>query len=129
MWYTAPQLAAMFTDTEAVQQDVAAVLRIIAFFQPFFALVQIMTYALQGAGDTRYPMAATFFGIWGIRIVFGYLLAVSCSLGLSGNKLCLSSGQKAFPTLQPQTGLRTLTCMGTTQHHPSSPALFPDLWG
>ncbi len=83
-FFFAPQLAAVFTNTRAVQQDVAAVLRIIAFFQPFSALVQIMTHALQGAGDTKYPMAATFLGIWGIRIVIGFLLAVSCSLGLSG---------------------------------------------
>lgn len=80
----APQLAAVFTQTEAVRRSVVSVLRIIAFFQPFTALVQIMTNALQGAGDTKFPMAATLFGIWGIRLGIGYLLAIPLRLGLNG---------------------------------------------
>lgn len=43
-----------------------------------------MTDALQGAGDTKFPMYSTFLGIWGIRIGFGYLLAKYFSLGLIG---------------------------------------------
>lgn len=80
----APQLAALFSETAAVQEQVVRVLRIIAWFQPFAALVQIMTGALQGAGDTRFPMYATFIGIWGLRIGLGYFLAVPSGMGLSG---------------------------------------------
>lgn len=80
----APQLAAIFTQTEAVQEQVIAVLRIIAFFQPFSALVQVMTNALQGAGDTVFPMWLTFFGIWGIRLFIGYCFGVVLELGLVG---------------------------------------------
>ena len=46
----APQLASIFTDTLEVQEKVTSVLRLIAFFQPFAALTQIMSSALQGAG-------------------------------------------------------------------------------
>lgn len=80
----APQLATFFTKTEEIQNLVISVLRIIALFQPFTALVQIMTNALQGAGDTKFPMYSTFIGIWGIRIGVGYLLAVCLKLGLIG---------------------------------------------
>lgn len=80
----APQLAALFTDTNEIQNLVISVLRIIALFQPFTALVQIMTNALQGAGDTKFPMYSTFIGIWGIRIGIGYLLAIYFKLGLVG---------------------------------------------
>lgn len=80
----APQLAAFFTDTKEIQNSVISVLRIIALFQPFTALVQIMTNALQGAGDTKFPMYSTFIGIWGIRIGIGYLLAIYFKLGLVG---------------------------------------------
>lgn len=80
----APRFAAIFSDTKQVQKMVVSVLRVIAFFQPFTALVQIMTGALQGAGDTKFPMYATFFGIWGIRIGVGSLLAVYFGLGLTG---------------------------------------------
>lgn len=80
----APRFAALFTDTEEVRRLVVSVLRLIAFFQPFTALVQIFTNALQGAGDTKFPMYATFLGIWGIRIGIGYLLAVHLGYGLKG---------------------------------------------
>lgn len=80
----APQLASIFTDTLEVQEKVTSVLRLIAFFQPFAALTQIMSSALQGAGDTKFPMYATLLGIWVIRVGIGYLLAVQCSLGLFG---------------------------------------------
>ena len=80
----APQFASLFSETAAVQEQVVRVLRIIAWFQPSAALVQIMTGTLQGAGDTRFPMYATFIGIWGLRIGLGYFLAVPFGMGLSG---------------------------------------------
>ena len=80
----APQLASIFTDTLELQEKVTSVLRLIAFFQPFAALTQIMSSALQGAGDTKFPMYATLLGIWVIRVGIGYLLAVHCGLGLFG---------------------------------------------
>lgn len=80
----APQLAAIFTRTKEVQRLVVRVLRIIAFFQPFSALAQVTTNALQGAGDTKFPMYSTFMGIWGIRVGIGYVLAVVCNMGLTG---------------------------------------------
>lgn len=80
----ADRLSSIFTETREIQIQVATVIRFIAFFQPFSALTQIMINALQGAGDTRYPMYVTMFGIWGIRVVIGYILAVICNMGLMG---------------------------------------------
>lgn len=80
----APQLASIFTDTIEIKEKVVMVLRLIAFFQPFAALTQIMTNALQGAGDTKFPMYATLIGIWVIRVGIGYLLAVIFNLGIFG---------------------------------------------
>lgn len=80
----APQLARLFTKTIEVQDMVVSVLRLIAYFQPFAALTQIMTSALQGAGDTKFPMYTTLIGIWGVRVGIGYVLAVICGLGLIG---------------------------------------------
>lgn len=59
-------------------------LGIIALFQPFAALVQVMTGALQGAGDTKFPMYSTFLGIWGIRLGIGSLFAFVFDMGLKG---------------------------------------------
>lgn len=80
----APQLASVFTDTKEVQEMVVKVLRLIALFQPFAAITQIFTSALQGAGDTKFPMYATLIGIWGIRVGVGYLLGITLGFGLLG---------------------------------------------
>ncbi len=47
-------------------------------------IVQVMTNALQGAGDTKFPMYSTLIGIWGIRLCLGYFLAIPCGMGLRG---------------------------------------------
>ena len=56
----------------------------IAFFQPVIAFSNVFAGALQGAGDTKYPMYATFFGTWVVHIGLGYLLGVKLGLGLFG---------------------------------------------
>lgn len=80
----APQLASIFTNTKEVQEMVIRVLRLIALFQPFAAITQIFTSALQGAGDTKFPMYSTLIGIWGIRVGIGYLFGVLLGFGLIG---------------------------------------------
>lgn len=47
-------------------------------------MTQILTSALQGAGDTKFPMYATIIGIWVIRVGIGYILAVRLGYGLLG---------------------------------------------
>ncbi len=80
----APQFVSLFTKTEEVQTMAVQVLRLIAFFQPFSALTQVLPVRSQGAGDTRFPMVATMIGVWGIRVGIGYLFAVVCRWGLFG---------------------------------------------
>lgn len=86
----APYLASIFTDDKETQQLVVSVLRIIALFQPFLSLSMVISSALQGAGDTKFPMYSTFIGIWGIRVVFGYLFAIILKWGLVGIWLAYS---------------------------------------
>jgi len=80
----APQFARIFTNTKEIQEMVVKVLRLIALFQPFAAITQVFTSALQGAGDTKFPMYATLIGIWCGRVVIGYLLGVTFGFGLLG---------------------------------------------
>ncbi|WP_291583933.1 MATE family efflux transporter [Clostridium sp. UBA6640] len=80
----APQLVSIFTDTKEVQEMVVKVLRLIALFQPFAAITQIFSSALQGSGDTKFPMYTTLIGIWCVRVGGGYLLGVILGLGLFG---------------------------------------------
>ena len=80
----APFFAAAFSSIPEVQMLTVGVLRMIAFFQPCSAITQVIESALQGAGDTRYPMFLTLFGIWGIRVCIGYFLGIICGFGLIG---------------------------------------------
>ena len=80
----APQIVTIFTNTKEVQIMVVNVLRLIALFQCFIAITQIFTSALQGAGDTKFPMYATLIGIWGVRVGIGYFLGVIMNMGLFG---------------------------------------------
>ncbi|MDW7671438.1 MAG: MATE family efflux transporter [Bacillota bacterium] len=80
----APVLAGLFTRDADVIRQVVQVLRIIALFQPFLAVTLVITSALQGAGDTKFPMYSSLIGIWGIRVVGVYLLSVRMGYGLVG---------------------------------------------
>lgn len=73
-----------FTRDPEIQALSARCIRMIALFQIPSAIVTVMPYALQGAGDTKFPLYTTFLGIWGIRLCLGWALAVPGSLGLVG---------------------------------------------
>lgn len=86
----APTLASLFTDDAEIQLLVVNVLRIIALFQPFLSITNVISSALQGAGDTKFPMYSTLIGVWGIRVIFGYVFAIIFNLGLIGIWLAYS---------------------------------------
>lgn len=79
-----PFIAREFTNNIEVQRLVISVVRIIAIFQPFLSLSFVISSALQGAGDTKFPMYLTLIGIWLIRVMLGYILAIVFHMGLIG---------------------------------------------
>ena len=80
----APFLAGLFSEDPAVIDQVVRVLGIIALFQPFLAITLVITAALQGAGDTKFPMYSSLLGIWGVRVVRVYILSIRMDYGLIG---------------------------------------------
>jgi len=72
----ADPLAGLFVRAE--HADVAALavplLRIVALAMPALALTIILTGALRGAGDTRWPMAFSLVGLLGVRLPLAYWL-------------------------------------------------------
>lgn len=67
-----------------VAQVAAPLLRIVAIGIPPFALTMILTGALRGAGDTRWPLVFTWIGYLGVRIPGAYLLAHVMGWGVAG---------------------------------------------
>lgn len=80
----APFLAGLFTTDTFVIREVVKVLRLISLFQPFLCVTLVLSSALQGAGDTKFPMYLTLIGIWGIRILGVYILGIQLQMGLMG---------------------------------------------
>jgi putative MATE family efflux protein len=70
-------LTSFFLGAGAHQTQALAVplLQIVAISQPSLALSMVLSGALRGAGDTRWPLTFTFIGFVGLRIPLAYLLA------------------------------------------------------
>lgn len=75
---------ALFTDDPQVIKDIGVALKIAAFFQPFLAIVLVLTGGFQGANNTKFPMYLTTIGMWGIRTGAVYLLAIQLEMGIAG---------------------------------------------
>lgn len=77
-------IGGFFSEDPVVVSEIGIALKIAALFQPFLAILLILTGAYQGARNTKYPMYLTTFGMWLIRTVFVYLLAIQMELGIAG---------------------------------------------
>ncbi|MBR2568750.1 MAG: MATE family efflux transporter, partial [Paenibacillus sp.] len=73
-----------FTDDEQVIKDIGIALKISGVFQPFLAVLLVLTGAFQGANNTKFPMYLTGFGMWAVRTVLVYPLGIKLSWGLAG---------------------------------------------
>lgn len=80
----APFFVGLFTDDPVVAGFAVSALRIVALVQPFLASTMVITSALQGAGDTKFPMFSTLIGIWTVRVVGIYVLGLVMGLGIIG---------------------------------------------
>ncbi len=71
------------SDPEVIRYGSMA-LRIVAFSQPFFSSTMVLSGALRGAGDTRWPLYFALIGMWGVRLSIAYILVNLLGLGLMG---------------------------------------------
>ncbi len=65
-------------------------LRIVAIAQPPFAMAIILSGAIRGAGDTKFPMYASILGIWIIRLSLAMILGIFLGYGLFGVWLAMA---------------------------------------
>lgn len=77
LYFFAPQIAGFFTGdaSDPTAQLAGQLLPIVSVGMPCFAALSILSGALRGAGDTRWPLLVTFVGLIGIRIPAAALLA------------------------------------------------------
>lgn len=77
-------IAGIFTSDLKVINLVGDVLKIVGVIEPVACITIVITAALQGAGDTKFPMYLTVFGIWGIRVAGIYYFTSVLAMGLKG---------------------------------------------
>jgi putative MATE family efflux protein len=86
LFFAATPLVALFLSPG--QTGVAAVtptlLRIVSVAMPPLAIMQVLTGALRGAGDTFWPMVYTFVGFLGVRLPGAYVLVMWWHWGVAG---------------------------------------------
>lgn len=84
MFAFAPFLISLLTQDGQVRQIGAMLIRICAFEQPFNAISIVAAGALRGAGDTRVPFYYALATMWGVRILFAWLLGTVLGFGVAG---------------------------------------------
>jgi Na+-driven multidrug efflux pump len=77
-------LSATGEDREQIVTAGVDALMVIALAQPIMAIGFVVSGALRGAGDTRFPMYATGLGMWVFRLPLAYFFAITLDLGIAG---------------------------------------------
>ncbi len=82
--FVARPIVGLFTaDAEALELGVTW-MRIIVIAMPAIALHFTAAGALRGAGDTRWPLAVSFAGLWLVRLPVAWVLGVVLGWGMLG---------------------------------------------
>ncbi len=88
-FFLGAQIAGLYTSNQAVIQEAASVLKLIAFIQPFQSSQLIIAGGLRGAGDTVWTLVSTFIGILLIRVILAYVFVIVLEVGLIGAWLAI----------------------------------------
>ncbi|SEM71239.1 putative efflux protein, MATE family [Mesobacillus persicus] len=78
-----PVLSA-FTDDPTILAIGLPVLWAIVFIEPGRAMNIVLMNSLKSVGDVRFPMIVGIIFMWGVAVVFSYLLGIHMGLGLLG---------------------------------------------
>lgn len=89
MYLAADPLASIFTISSEVAHNSAEMLRLIAFVEPFFGVMIIMQGIYYGLGQNKYPMIIEITSMWGVRVLFTYLVVNVWHLGLREVWYCM----------------------------------------
>lgn len=83
-FFFAPQIVGLYSNDQRIINSASIALKIIAFVQPFQSSQLILAGALRGAGDTLWPLIATFFGVIIVRDTLAHVFVNVLGYGLIG---------------------------------------------
>lgn len=93
LFFFGRQLVSLYTNDPVIIENASMALKIIAIVQPFQSSQLILAGALRGAGDTLWPLVATFIGVFGFRVFLANILVNTLELGLMGAWLAVLADQ------------------------------------
>lgn len=77
-------IVGLYSNDPAIIESASVALKIIAFVQPFQTHQLVVVGSLRGAGDTIFPLLATFVGVLIVRVLTAYYFVNVLHLGLVG---------------------------------------------
>jgi Na+-driven multidrug efflux pump len=78
-------LASAYTQSKDVIQITASLIRTSLITMPtLWALSFIIPSGLKGAGDAKYTLFVSIFGMWAFRITLGYIFGIPLKMGVMG---------------------------------------------
>ena len=78
------QIVNIYNSTPEIVEMGGKLLAIVAITQPFQSSQFVITGALRGAGDTKYPAVVIFICTLIVRSVLGYIFVIQLNMGLIG---------------------------------------------
>jgi putative MATE family efflux protein len=81
IFIAARPVAALFSGDAAIVELTVQYLRILALAQPLFMIAVVLSGALRGGGDTRFPMWVSFLAGWVFLLPLAYWAAVGLGWG------------------------------------------------
>lgn len=90
----APQIASVLVGGKAdLVLEGSLLIRSLCVTETMFAYAMVTIGAMQGAGDTVRPFWITVICMWGLRVPFAYLLAITFGMGAYGAWIAMSGTQ------------------------------------
>ena len=89
LFVLAPNLVALFSNSEEVIVLGTTVLRMVAVSEPFYGFSIIVEGMMQGVGKTKEPFVYNIIGMWGVRIVFTFITTQYLGMGLVSAWACM----------------------------------------
>lgn len=91
LFFAAPALVDIFSNSKEVIDLGTTVLRMVAVSEPFYGFSIIMEGMMQGVGETKRPFVYNIVGMWAVRIVGTFICTELFGLGLVAAWACMIS--------------------------------------
>jgi putative MATE family efflux protein len=93
VYFARTPLVHIFTQSDTIFSLVSSLLLVAMIHEPGRNFNIIIIPALKGAGDYKFPVYVGMFFMWGIGVLFAYLLGITWGLGLIGVWIALASDE------------------------------------